>query len=147
MKQILLFTAMIFLGLTIGCKKDENKEATPQELIIGKWKATTAVIGGSNVLIPNSTTKTELELEFRSDKTLAFNWTNTILTNNPPTVSQSTLNGTYSWNGDILTITAVNGSDVRTVTGPVVISETEMVFTPTSGDTSTFVSLLEAEKL
>ncbi|HAD10916.1 MAG TPA: hypothetical protein DCF33_00610, partial [Saprospirales bacterium] len=68
-------------------------------------------------------------------------------TTNPPTVTKSTLNGTYSWNGDILTITAVNGSDTRTVTGPVVISETNMVFTPTSGDTATFVSLLEAEKL
>jgi hypothetical protein len=147
MKQILLFTVMVFLGLNIGCKKDEDKEVTPQELIIGKWKATKAVIAGSDVLIPTSTSKTELEIEFRSDKTLAFNWTNTILTNNPPTVTNSTLNGSYSWNGDILTITAVNGSDVRTVTGPVVISETEMVFTPNSGDTSTFVSLLEAEKL
>jgi hypothetical protein len=148
MKNILLFAAIILIGLFSSCKKDETtKEPTLQERLIGKWKATKVLIGTTNPLTPTATTTTELEVEFKSDKTMALNWTTTILTSNPPTVSKSTLNGVYSWNGDILTVTAINGSDMRTVTGPIVITETNLVFTPTSGNTTDFISLLEADKL
>ncbi|MCC7467485.1 MAG: hypothetical protein IT261_14485 [Saprospiraceae bacterium] len=148
MKNILLFAAIILIGLVSSCKKDETpKELTLQERLIGKWKATKVFIGTTDVLIPTATTTTELEVEFKSDKTVALNWTNTILTTTPPTVSKSTLNGVYSWTGDILTLTAINGSDMRTVTGPVVITDTRLEFTPTSGNTNDFISLLEADRL
>jgi len=148
MKNILFFAAIAFVALVSSCKKDDTtKEPTPQERIVGRWKASKAVIGTSDVLIPTSTSKTELEVEFTQSGAVTFYWTNTILTTTPPTVSESTLNGVYSWNGDILTIAMTNGSDTRTVTGPIVITETNFVFTPNSGDITTFVSLMEADKL
>lgn len=148
MKHILLFASIALVALVSGCKKDDTpKDPTPQERIIGRWEASRAFIGATDVLIPTSTSKTELEVEFTQNGTVAFHWTNTILTTNPPIVSESTLNGVYSWNGDILTITVTNGADMRTVIGPIDISETHFLFTPTSGDTNEFISLLEADKL
>ncbi len=144
MKRILLFATIALVALVFSCKKDADP--TPQERIVGNWKATKAFIGTNDVLIPTSVSKTELEVGFTSSNTVAFNWTNTILTTNPPSISKSTLNGVYSWNGDILTITVTSGADMKTVTGPIVFTETHFVFTPSSGDTTDFISLLEADK-
>ena len=148
MKHILFFAAIALIGLVSSCKKDPAvAEPTPQELIVGKWKATKAVFAANDILIPTSTTKTELEVEFTQSGTVAFNYTTTLLNSNPPGIFESTLNGTYSWNGDIITINAQNGADIRSVTGTIVITKTNLVFTATSGDTAEFLSLLEADKI
>lgn len=148
MKHILFFAAIALIGLVSSCKKDEKAdEQTPQELLIGSWKATKAVLANNDIIIPTSTTKTELEVVFTQNGTVAFNYTTTLLNTNPPGVFESTLNGTYSWNGDILTINVQNGPDIRSVTGTIVITKTNLVFTATSGDTADFLSLLEADKL
>jgi hypothetical protein len=53
MKNILLFAAIILIGLVSSCKKDE--EPTLQERLVGKWKATKVFIGSTDVLIPTAT--------------------------------------------------------------------------------------------
>jgi hypothetical protein len=85
-------------------------------------------------------------VEFTSSGTLTFFWKNTDLTSTPNGVFESTLNGTYSWNNGALTITVQSGADVKTVTGTLDITESHFLFTGTSGDTATFLSLLEAHK-
>ena len=143
MKRILIFASIALMALVFSCKKDP----TPQELIIGRWKASKAFIGATDVLVPTSTTENELEIEFIESKSVLFHRKNTTLTTNPPTVFESTLNGTYSWNGDIITIIVTAGNDTRTVTGPVEITARYFLFTATSGDTTDFYSLIEADKL
>ncbi|GEM_PF-1475774 len=148
MKRILLFATITLVSLVFSCKKDAKPEdPKPEELIIGRWKASKAFVGTTDVLIPTSTIVNELEIEFTAGKTIVFHRKSTILTTNPPGVSQSTLNGVYSLNGDIITITVTSGPDTRTVTGPVDITETHFLFTATSGDTTDFYSLIEADKL
>ncbi len=145
---MLFFAAIALIGLVSSCKKDPVvAEPTPQELIVGKWQATKAVLAGNDILIPTATTKTELEVEFTQSGTVAFNYATTILNSNPPAVAKYTLNGTYTWNGDIITINAQNGADIRSVTGTIVITKTNLVFTATSGDIAEFLSLLEADKI
>lgn len=147
---MLFFAAIALIGLVSSCKKDPVvAEPTPQELIVGKWKATKAVFATKDILVmaPNSTLKTELEVEFTQTGTVAFNYTYTNLSTNPPGVLKTTLNGTYSWNGDIITINAQNGADIRSVTGTIVITKTNLVFTATSGDIAEFLGLLEADKI
>jgi len=72
---------------------------------------------------------------------------NTILTSNPPGMSESMLNGVYSFDGDVITIAVTSGMDTKTVIGPIEITETSLVFTATSGDVSSFINLMEADKL
>ena len=145
MKRILLFASIAIVALFSSCKKDDDP--TKQELIVGKWKASKAVIGSTDVLVATALSSTELEVEFTSNNTVTFHWINTILTTNPPSVNESDLNGTYSWNGDILTIVVTSGADTRTVTGPVEVTESHLHFTATSGDTTDFINLLEADKI
>ncbi len=148
MRHILFFAAFTLIGLVSSCKKDPVvAEPTPQELIVGKWKATKAFFGTNDILIPTSTMKTELEVEFTQSGTVAFNYTTTILSSNPPGIFESTLNGTYSWNGDIITINAQAGSDIRSVTGTIDLTKTKLVFVASSGDVTDFLSKLEADKL
>lgn len=143
MKKILFLSAFVLVALVSSCKKDDPK---PEELIVGRWTASSAVIGSTDVLIPTASTKTELEVEFTSGGAVTFFWTNTVLTTNPNGVFESSLNGTYSWNNGALTITVQSGADVKTVTGTMDITESHFLFTGTSGDITTFISLLEAHK-
>lgn len=148
MNRILLFASIAFVSLVCSCKKDaEPKDLTPEERIIGRWKASRAFVGTTDVLIPSSTIKNELEIEFTTSKTIIFYRKSTILTTTPPGISESTLNGVYSFNGNIITITATLGADSRTVTGPIDITASDFLFTATSGDTNDFYSLLDADKL
>ena len=148
MKHILFFAVITLVGLVSSCKKDPAEaEPTPQELIVGKWQATKAVLAGNDIIIPTTTTKTDLEIEFMQNGTIAFNYTTTLLNTTPPGIFKSTLNGTYSWNGDIITINAQNGTDIRSVTGTIVITKTNLVFTATSGDIADFLGKLEADKI
>ena len=148
MRNILFFAAIALLGLVYSCKKESTPEdPKPEERIIGRWKASKAVIGTKDVLIPTATLKTELEVEFFNDKTVVFHWMNTILTSNPPGMSESMLNGVYSFDGDVITIAVTSGMDTKTVIGPIEITETSLVFTATSGDVSSFINLMEADKL
>ncbi len=147
MKHILFLVAIAMLGLVSSCKKDEKTEPTPQERIIGKWKASKALIGSTNALSVSASAKTELEVEFTQDGKVIFTWQNYNLTTNPPTLIETDLNGVYSWNGNQFTITVKNGADTRTVIGSMAVTATTFVFTGTSGDITTFISLLEATKL
>lgn len=144
---MLFFVAIVLVGLVSSCKKDETPEPTPQELIVGKWKASKALIGSTNALTVSASAKTELEVEFTQDGKVIFTWQNYDLTTNPPSLIEFNLNGIYSWNGDQFTITVQNGSDTRTVIGSMAVTSTTFVFTGTSGDIATFISLLEATKL
>lgn len=143
MKHMLLFAAIALIGLVSSCKK----EATSEELLIGKWQASQAFIGTNNALVTTSTSRTELQIEFKEGNALAFTWQTYNLTTNPPVLIESTLNGTYSWNGDNISITVVSGSDTRTVTGTMDVSGTNFLFTGTSGDIDNFISLLEADRI
>lgn len=148
MKHILLFASIALIALVSSCKKDAKPgDPKPEELLIGRWKASRAFVGTLDLMIPTSTLKNELEIEFTVNKTVTFYRKSTILNTNPPSVSESTLNGVYSLNGDIITITVTSGADSRTVAGPLVITESHFLFTATSGDTTEFYSLLEADKL
>lgn len=145
MKRILLFASIALVALFSNCKKDDDP--TNQELIVAKWKASKAVIGTTDVLVATALSTTELEVTFNSNNTVTFHWINTILTTNPPSVNESDLNGTYSLDGDILTIVVTSGADSKTVIGPVEVSDTHLHFTATSGDTSEFINLLVADKI
>jgi uncharacterized protein (TIGR03066 family) len=145
MKHVLFFAAFVLVGLISSCSKDP--EATPQELLIGKWQATKALLGATNALPVSAAAKTDLQVEFTSDGKVVFTWQNYNLTNNPPTLIESDLNGVYSRNGDQITITATAGAYSKTIVGSMVVTATTMVFTGTSGDIATFFSLIEADKI
>lgn len=148
MKRILLFASIALVSLVSSCKKDAAPEdPKPEELIVGRWKASSAFIGTTDALLPTATLLSELEIEFTASNTVAFHRKNTILTSNPPAVTEFTLNGVYSFDGNIITITVFSGIDSRTVIGPIDITETHFLFTATSGDTIDFYSKIEADKI
>ncbi|MFN0214964.1 MAG: hypothetical protein ACKVT2_11975 [Saprospiraceae bacterium] len=147
MKHSLIFASLVLIALVAACKKDAEPGPKPEDLIIGKWKASRAFVDTTDLLVPTSTLERELEIEFKADKTVAFYRKSTFLNTNPPVVTESTLDGVYSWNGNVITITGISGADSRTVIGPIDITETHFLFTATSGDTTEFYSLLEADKL
>ena len=147
MKKMLFLVAIALVGMVSSCKKDETTEPTAQERLIGKWKASKAIIGTTNAVKESSTSKTELEVEFTQDGKVVFTWINSDLTATPPAVVKSNLNGVYSWSGETITITVQAGSDTRTIIGSMVVTETDLVFTGTSGDLTTFISVLEASRI
>ncbi|MBP6811220.1 MAG: hypothetical protein KA138_06860 [Saprospiraceae bacterium] len=148
MKRILLFASIALVSLVASCKKDAAPEdPKPEELIVGRWEASSAFIGATDALLPTATQLNELEIEFTASNTVAFHRKTTVLTTTPPGVIEFTLNGVYSFDGNIITITVVSGLDSRTVIGPVDITETHFLFTATSGDTLDFYSKIEADKI
>jgi hypothetical protein len=143
MKHMLFFAAFVLVGLVSSCKK----EATAQELIIGKWQATKALIGTTNAIPVSADAKTDLQIEFTSDGKVVFTWQNYDLTKTPPTLIENNLNGVYSWNGDQITIAVTAGSDTRNIIGSMEVTGTNLTFTGTSGDITTFFSKLEATRI
>lgn len=143
MKHILLFAAIALIGLASSCKKDPK----PEELIVGKWQASHAFSGSTDVLVPSATNKTDLVVEFTADGKVSYIWTYTDLTSNPTSSTTATLNGVYSFNGAELSIAMTAGSDTRTVNGPLEITETHFLFTGTSGDLVGTISKIEADKI
>jgi hypothetical protein len=145
MKRMLLFAALCASVLFTNCKKDADP--TIQELIVGKWKVTIFNVSGQNIIQETAILKVAAELEFKTGADVIFKFTSTNLAVNPPSVSSNSKTNTYSWNGDILTISATSGTETVSVTGPVTVTESKLVFTPTSGDTDKLFASLEAEKI
>lgn len=143
MKRMLLFGFIALVALISSCKKDDKPEdPKPEELIVGRWKASSAFVGTLDLLVPTSTMKNELEIEFLANKSVVFYRKSLI-----PVVYESTLNGVYSLDGDKITMTASVGADSKTVTGPLDITASHFLFTATSGDTTEFYSRIDATKL
>ena len=146
MKRFLLFATLCATIIFSNCKKDPDP--TPQELLIGKWKVTTFLFHGINVVKETATAKVEFELEFKTSGEVVFKSINTDLTKTPPKVLTNIVNNMYAWKGDTeMTITGANGVETLSVTGPVSVTATNFTFTATSGNTFEFLEALVAEKI
>ncbi|MFN0037449.1 MAG: lipocalin family protein [Saprospiraceae bacterium] len=143
MKRILLFAAIALIALVSSCKKDPK----PEELLIGKWKTTKVISDGEDILAPDPDYKTELEIEFTESGNVVYTFKDTDLTVNPPEPEIFSQTGTYSWNGDQLTLSYIDGTDTVSVTGKPDVTKSRLVFVATSGAVEDFFSLLEADKL
>lgn len=143
MNRYFLFLSLTIVILTSGCKKDPKEE----ELIIGKWNATSFVTDSENVVGTYDDYRTEIQLEFTSGGTFVISVTETDLSVTPNDVDTYTIASTYSWEGDKLKLNFDDGFDELTVTGDVEVTEKHLSFTATSGDVEEFITSIEAHKL
>ena len=143
MKHMLLLAALALVGLVSSCKKDPK----PEELIIGKWKVTKLIVDTEDVIASSIDSKTEVEVEFTKSGTIIFNVKITDYTVFPALVEEIVSPGTYSWNGDKITISVDDSGTPLSITGIVDLTENRLIINATSGDIVDFFSLLEADKI
>ena len=144
MQKLFLFAVLGVALLFTNCKKDK----TPEELLIGKWKATKMVTDGEDIIQGTDDYKSAVELEFTKAGSLIFTITELDLTTTPPEESTFSIAGSYSWSGDNqLTITINDGGDILTVTGTADVTSGRFLFTATSGDLEDFFGILEADRI
>jgi archaellum component FlaF (FlaF/FlaG flagellin family) len=143
LKRILLLSAIALVALISSCKKDPK----PEELIIGKWKVTKLIVDTEDVIASSIDSKTEVEVEFTKSGTIIFNVKITDYTVFPALVEEIVSPGTYSWNGDKITISVDDSGTPLSITGIVDLTENRLIINATSGDIVDFFSLLEADKI
>ena len=142
MKKVLLLSTIALIALCSSCKKDTP---TPQELILGKWKITKLIIDDEDVTIPEPQYITEIEVDFVNENTLLFSLKETDTSFSPPEIYSESYTGSYSINGNQITVSLP--SEGLSITGNLEVTETRLVIVSTSGDIVDFFSLLEADKI
>lgn len=149
MKRLLLFVLLCSSVLLSNCTKDNNDPdpATPQELIIGKWNTTKFWNSGQNLVFDTDEAKSEFFVEFKTGGALIMTASDTDKTVSPVEVNTFTYTGSYSWSGNILTLSYTDSTNTFTVTGTVSVTDKKLVFTATSGDVNFFFDILEADRI
>lgn len=143
MRYFLFCALAALLLVTPSCKKEKSTA----ERLNGKWKLTKMVTDGEDVVQGDSDYRIDAELEFTNGGSLVFNFTEYDFTSTPVGKESYSIVATYTISGDnTLNINFNDGNDALSVTGPVDVNATHFLYTPTSGDTQEFITLMEGEK-
>ncbi len=144
MKRILLLSTLFLSVFLSNCKKEND----PQDLIVGKWKVTRLISNGIDAIQGDDDYRLSLGLEFTNAGSVVFDIKTLDLTTLPPEEENILSAGSYSWSGDnVLTLTVNDSGDILSVTGTADVTANRLIFTATSGDTTDFLQVLEADKL